>query len=243
MYSNPQKIAIFHLICAMSTSDRNCGANFFTWGIRISRLPRGTYSLFFYSWKVWASAIGLILLVIMLQLYLRLRPWFSRLRWISWIIHCVALFHLLVASLKSIVHIWGFFVHMYALWIVLAAVRHLDPDYGCKQFLGIPVFALDIVWTLLYDPHLFLKISFLNTSLWDRNKLFFVRWATFWWQKVRFPYLTDNRSILFDSLGLWIWRHKGSVILILTQVRLRCAKNPDLFLVRIEGAQRSRLFQ
>ena len=157
------------MICAMGASDRYCSVNILTWRIGISRLPRGTYPLFFYSWKVWASAIGLILLVIMLQLCLRLWPWFSRLRWISWIMHCVTLFHLIVASLKSIVYIWSFFMHMHVLWMVLAAVRHLDPDHSCNQLLGITIFPLDIVWTLLNDPHLFLEVSFLNTSLWDRN--------------------------------------------------------------------------
>ena len=114
-----KEIATLHLIWALVTAHWYCGTDFFTWGIRKLGWSLNTYPLVFDPREVWACTIWFILYVVMLLLDLRLGTWFSRLWWILWIMHCVALCYFFVATLESVVYIWGFLILISSLLLVL----------------------------------------------------------------------------------------------------------------------------
>ena len=116
---SPKKVAILHLIWALVTTHRNCGTDFFAWGIRKLRLTRDTYPFVFDSREIWACTIWFILYIVMFLLDLRLGSWFSRLWWILRKMHCVALCCFFIAALDSIVYIWSFLVLTSSLLLVL----------------------------------------------------------------------------------------------------------------------------
>ena len=153
----------------------------------------------------------------MLLLHLRLGSWFSRLWWILRIMHCVALCCFFIAALDSIVYIWSFLVLTSGLLLVLRFTQFLlDSDHSCKKLLRVPVFTLGVTRALLDYLNLVPWFSFLDISLWYGDKFFFVRRVAFWWQEVRSPHLTDDRSLLFNDFCLGIWRHKRSIIFIMS---------------------------